>query len=147
MFGLLCSGRRVLAKNEKARLSTRKQTMAAVNKKSSKSQSSAKGMTAMERLLLDSVRDGKLELVRKVLDKGASVDTANEVRAELLTCLSCFFCFEISYSMSSFDFRVLWQWLHDFHPHVLKDSHFSSKDSQLSSGRVFRDVTRSRVSC
>jgi hypothetical protein len=42
------------------------------------------GLTAMEKLLLNSVKEGKLELVKKILDKGASVDTADEVREQSL---------------------------------------------------------------
>ena len=54
--------------------------MAAVNSKTNKTQRTAQGLTAMEKLLFDSAQQGNLELVKKILDKGASVNATDEVR-------------------------------------------------------------------
>ena len=56
--------------------------MAAIQDGANKTQTSVQGLTGMEKLLMDSVKEGKLELVKKILDKGASVDTADEVREQ-----------------------------------------------------------------
>ncbi len=53
--------------------------MAAKGNITDKRNGSAQGVSAIERLLLVSVQQGKLELVKKILDKGASVNTADEV--------------------------------------------------------------------
>ena len=56
--------------------------MAAIQDGANKTQTAVQGLRAMEKLLLDSVKEGKLELVKKILEKGASVNTADEVREE-----------------------------------------------------------------
>ena len=56
--------------------------MAAIQDGANKTQTSVQGLTGMEKLLMDSVLEGKLELVKKILDKGASVNTAEEVREQ-----------------------------------------------------------------
>jgi len=53
--------------------------MATAGDQKSKREGAAHGLTAMEKLLLNSVKEGKLELVKKILDKGASVNTTDEV--------------------------------------------------------------------
>ena len=54
--------------------------MAAIQDAANKTQTTAQGLTAMEKLLIDSVFEGKVELVKKILDKGASVNTTDKVR-------------------------------------------------------------------
>ena len=63
-----------------------KESMAAVkdNKNMEKTHDVGQRLTAMEKLLLSSVKEGKLELVKKILDKGASVNTADEVPFRLV---------------------------------------------------------------
>ena len=56
--------------------------MAAIKDGTNKTQTNVQGLTGMEKLLLQSVLEGKLELVKKILDKGASVNTADEVREQ-----------------------------------------------------------------
>ena len=54
--------------------------MAATKDGTIKTHTTVQGLTGMKKLLLDSVKEGKLDLVKKILDKGASVNTADEVR-------------------------------------------------------------------
>ena len=56
--------------------------MAAIKDGTNKTQTTVLGLTGMEKLLFDSVKEGKLELVKKILDNGASVNTADEVREQ-----------------------------------------------------------------
>ena len=65
--------------------------MAAIQDAANKAQTTAQGLTAMEKLLFQSVFDGKVELVKKILDKGASVNTADKVREQSRSKLIYFF--------------------------------------------------------
>ena len=65
--------------------------MAAIQDGANKTQTSVPCLTGMEKLLIDSVLEGKLELVKKILDKGASVDTADEVRGQSRWKADCLF--------------------------------------------------------
>ena len=56
--------------------------MAAIKDCTNKTHATVQGLTGMEKLLMDGVKEGKLELVKKILDKGASVNTADEVREQ-----------------------------------------------------------------
>ena len=60
--------------------------MAAIRDGSNKTRTPVQGM---EKLLLESVFEGKLELVKKILDKGASVNTADEVREQRQSKSNC----------------------------------------------------------
>ena len=59
--------------------------MAAIKDGTNKTQTTEHPLTGMEKLLFDSVKEGKLELVKKILAKGASVNTADEVREQSLS--------------------------------------------------------------
>jgi hypothetical protein len=54
--------------------------MASLKDNKNKTKSTTQRLAVMEKLLLDSVKQGKLGRVKKILDEGASVNTTDKVR-------------------------------------------------------------------